>query len=230
MYSNPEGIKAALRRIHDRDPLRYEMIFRYVKTLNPTSFPGGLTYACGYVEVNYGLPVKMLDQVIVHETTHSGHFCRGVSETTAEMERIAVGNEIGSLEREKKDDKGRDIHFPMDEFPKQSLAVDFEGMSVRGYLSRFMNEVSPKGDLIPNDYAWAISYALSYGDNTKGPYHYGWPKKGYLLGLKEKEEKIIRRIMSMDDFPCLSKPPSDLPPVPACENAKNELKLGGGGR
>ena len=226
MYSKPEGVKAALKRIHDTDPLRYEMIFRYVSTIAPTSFSGGLCYGCGYVEVNYGLPLKMLDQVIVHESTHSGHFCRGMSETTAEVERIAVGNEIGSLERSKKDDKGRDIN-DMQEFPKQSKEITYESVPVRGYLSRFMPEDSPKGDLIAEDYHWAISYALSYGDNTKGPNHYGWPKKGYLLGLKDKEENKVKSIMNMDNFNCKSKPPSDLPEVPACKNAQNELKLGG---
>lgn len=226
MYSKPEGVKAALRRIHEKDPLRYEMIFRYVSKIAPTSFSGGLCYGCGYIEVNYGLPLKMLDQVIVHEASHSGHFCRGMSESTAEVERIAVGNEIGSLERLKTDDKGREIKYPMDEFQRQSQEINYKNILVRGYLSRFMQDVDPKGDLIPADYHWAINYALSYGDNTKGPNHYGYPEKGYLLGLKDKEENKIKSIMSMEDFPCKTKPPSDLPEVPACKNARDELQLG----
>ncbi len=226
MYSKPEGVKAALKRIHDTDPLRYEMIFRYVSTIAPTSFSGGLCYGCGYEEVNYGLPVKMLDQVIVHESTHSGHFCWGMSETTAEVERIAVGNEIGSLERSKKDDKGRNVN-DMQEFTRQSKEITYESSPARGYLSRFMPEDNPKGDLIAEDYHWAISYALSYGDNTKGPNHHGWPQKGYLLGLKDSEQQIVDKIIkNMESFPCRSKPPSDLPEIPACKDAP-EIKLGG---
>jgi len=211
-----EDIKKALKRIHDVDPLRYEMIFRSVKTIARTSFPGGLCYGCGYIEVSASLNIGIMDQVIVHESTHAGHACTvgwgGFS--TGQVERIACANQMGSLCR-------ADGHQDMREFPGQKEGVDFLGkkIEVRGYISRRETMVDPKGDLGTAAYHWPISYAYSYGNTTMGPYHYGEHASNLILGLTANEENVVKRTMEFNR-PCLSKPTSDLPPVEACQGGE----------
>jgi len=229
---NPEGVKASLRRLHERDPLRYEMVFRFGYELRSTG-GGGVCWGCGHFAVNHGLPLKEMDVTITHEATHSAHFCvkgRG-GYSLAEAERIAVGNEIGSMERNGPKD--------MKEFVGQSKEISYKGQEVRGYQSRWMVDVNPKGDQDAGNMTFGIRYALYYGDATKGPYHYGYPEKKQLLGLKNKEEDVIASIMDRivkcrdQKFKdankrlctCFSKPPSDLPPVEACNDATRVMKF-----
>lgn len=76
------------------------------------------------------------------------------------------------------------------------------------------------------DANWGIYYAteskLVAGppDKTYGGYPYGYGSA--VLGAKQKEEDVIRRfeVMSNQDlYPCMSSPPSDLPPAFGCEGA-----------
>lgn len=221
-YSKAKSpIEEALIRIECRDPLRYEMIHRYVKRIKNTTFQGGMCAGCGAIEVNFTLPLKVLDQIIVHESTHSGHFCVGMSEPIAEVERIAVGNQIGSVNRGKCDEH-KGINFLMQEFPYQGKPVSYKGKEVRGYLSRWMQKVAPAGDLGPTAYDWPIQYALSYGDSTYGPFHYGDHDEQKDLGLKNSEEEKVEEIMEAEKKPedkreCFSKAKSHLPKAGICE-------------
>jgi|GEM_PF-1483270 len=206
-----EDLKKALKRIYERDKLRYEMIFRNVKVLSRTSFPGGMCTGCGSIYVNASLPLGIMDQVIVHESTHSAHGCVDRWGSTASVERIACANQMGSLCRAV-------AHQDMKEFKRQTAEVEYMGKEVRGYISRRQTKVNPKGDLGTSAYHWPIAYALSYGDKTMGPFHYGDHDPGMILGLKNYEEAVVRKVME-DESKCLSKPPADLPPVEACNNA-----------
>lgn len=217
------NIIMAMKRIECRDPLRYEMIHRFVRTIKNTDFEGGFCAGCGEINVNFDkLPLKILDQVIVHEATHSAHFCVGMSEPIAEVERIACGNQMGSLDRmncdkhllEKK-------NFMMREFERQGKEVMYKGIPVRGYLSRWQNKVSPIGDLTASAFDWPIQYALSYGDTTFGPYHYGDHEARKNLGLKNNEEGVVEKIME-NRQPCFVKSMEGLPKAGECE------KTGGG--
>jgi len=231
---NPEGIKAALKRIEQKDPLRYEMIFRFVSFIKPTGFPGGYCAGCGRVWANHGFPLKMLDQIIVHEATHSAHACTvGWGIGVGSGEWIAVANEIGSLYGRNKGPKD------MTEFQGQSKQISYRGTEVRGYLARYMKKVNPKGDMGPGNMDNGIQYAFRYipkrtWGNTKGPYHYGDPDKDpkvRLLGLVQQEEDVIDTIIKTiqecrkpenkgkGKCKCKSSPPPDLPPVEACKGA-----------
>lgn len=214
-----ESIKKALRRIEEKDPLRYEMIMRFVRTIKRTAFPGGLCYGCGYIEVNASLPIGIIDQVITHEATHSAHACvsgwGGFS--TAEVERIACANTMGSTCRVQD-------HKDMKEFIRQREGITYMGKELRGYVARRQTKASPKGDLGTAAFHWSAAYALSYGDRTMGPFHYGDHDSKILLGLKDKEETVIKKAMESQRN-CFSKPTSDLPPVKACENAQRVIDL-----
>lgn len=206
-----ESIKKALRRIHEKDPLRYEMIFRFVRTIARTGFSGGLCYGCGYIESSASLPIGIVDQIIAHEATHSMHACvtgwGGFS--SAQLERIACANEMGSVCR-------REGHEDMVEFPRQSTNIEYKGKEVRGYVARRLGKVNPSGDLGTSAFSWPISYAYGYGDTTMGPFHYGDHDANLVLGLIGKEENVIRKGME-STAKCLSKPTKDLPPVEACD-------------
>ncbi len=218
-----DNITMALKRIECRDPLRYEMLHRFVKTIKNTDFEGGMCAGCGAIEVNFDkLPLKILDQVIVHEATHSAHFCIGMSEPIAEVERIACGNQMGSLDRQDCDKHGDEKkNFMMREFDRQGKEVMYKGIPVRGYLARWQNKVSPIGDLSASAFDWPIKYALSYGDSTYGPYHYGDHEEQKNLGLKKNEEDIVEKIME-DRRACFAKAKEGLPKAGECE------KTGGG--
>lgn len=212
---SPEAIKKALKRIEEKDPLRYEMIMRFTNKIERTSFPGGLCYGCGYFQVNASLPIGVLDQVIMHEATHSAHACvDGGWGSISKTERVAVANECGSLCREENPD--------MSEFPKQKEGVTYKGKEVRGYAARYQTKVAPQGNLGTNAFRSNIAYAFSYGDRTEGPYKYGDCESKIIIGMKENEEDIIKRAVTSKRN-CLSKPTSDLPKVSACENASKEI-------
>ncbi len=212
---SPEAIKKALRRIEEKDPLRYEMIMRFTKKIERTSFPGGLCYGCGYFQVNASLPIGVLDQVIMHEATHSAHHCvDGNWGSISKTERIAVANECGSMCREENPD--------MREFPKQKEGVTYKGKEVRGYAARYQTKATPQGNLGTNAFRSNIAYAFSYGDRTEGPYKYGDCESKIVIGMKENEEDVIKRAVTSQRN-CFSRPTSDLPKVSACENAKDEI-------
>ncbi len=220
---NDTNIIMAMKRIECRDPLRYEMIHRFVRTIKNTDFGGGFCAGCGEINVNFDkLPLKILDQVIIHEATHSAHFCVGMSEPIAEVERIACGNQMGSLNRDGCDKhEGEKKNFMMREFERQGKEIMYKGIPVRGYLSRWQNKVSPLGDLTATSFDWPIQYALGYGDATYGPYHYGDHEAQKNLGLKKNEESIVEKIMESRQ-PCFAKSMEGLPKAGECE------KTGGG--
>jgi len=216
----PEAIKAALKRIAEKDYLRYEMIFQYVSKINNTGFQGGYSVGCsGNIWVSFSLWQDAMDEVLVHEATHNGHNCNtpwgwGAASTP---ERIAVANEIGSLCR-------AEGHQNMEEFPEQKTGITYKGKEVRGFLARNMSFVSPPGHLGTSAFRQSIGYAFSYGDTTKGPYHYGEDSSGLVLGLTQGEEDVIKMIMEGNrkkivdgQTRCWSKPPKDLPPVELCD-------------
>ena len=97
----------------------------------------------------------------------------------------------------------------------------FRSIPVRGYLSRWQTKVSPIGDLTASAFDWPIQYALSYGDTTYGPYHYGDHEAQKNLGLKKNEEGIVEKIME-NRQPCFAKSMEGLPKAGECE------KTGGG--
>ncbi|MBM3256274.1 MAG: hypothetical protein FJZ04_02295 [Candidatus Moranbacteria bacterium] len=215
---SPEAIKKALKRIHERDPLRYEMIFRFVKYIGPDAMGySGICSGCGVIDINHYDPLKVMDTVIIHEATHSADACVNGWGPSSRAERVAVANQIGSMCR------GED-HKDMREFPRQKEGFTYKGKEVRGYIARWVNisnqeGVNPKGDLGTAAFSWWVRYANIYGDRTVGPYHYGDHTSGIILGLKEDEEKGLRNIME-SNRKCLSKPTLDLPPVEACKDAK----------
>ncbi len=218
---SPEAIKKALKRIEEKDPLRYEMVMRFTKSITRTGFGGGICYGCGNIHVNATMPIGQIDSVIIHEATHSGHDCLygWGRNSIAESERIAVANQIGSVCRE-------EGHKDMSEFSRQKGGITYKGKEVRGYLSRLQSMVSPKGELGTAAFSHWINYALSNHngsqDRTKGEYHYGDDPSGVMLGLKSNEESVVKGTMESQRT-CISKPTSDLPKVQACENAKQEI-------
>ena len=221
--STPEAIKAALKRIHDRDPLRYEMLFRHLHTINRTSFQGGYCYGCGTIYVNAGMSLGIMDQIILHEGTHAGQACVHGWGLTASVERIACANQMGSLDRV-------EGHEDTREFPRQSMEVGYMGKEVRGYISRRQTVVSPKGDLGTAAYHWPIAYAFSYGDRTEGPYHYGEHNSKLILGLKASEESILKKVMDQKadedgKVNCRSVPPEGLPSLPQCKGNPPVMRI-----
>jgi hypothetical protein len=216
----PEAIKASLKRIAEKDYLRYEMIFEYVSRISNTGFQGGLSMGCsGTIWVSYSLWRDGMDEVVVHEATHNGHNCNtgwGWG-SSAIAERIAVANEIGSLCRV-------EGHQNMEEFPEQKTGITYKGKEVRGWISRNTSYVSPPGHLGTAAFRGPIAYAFAYGNTTKGPYHYGEDGSGLVLGLTQGEEDVIKMIMEGNrkkivngQTRCWSKPPKDLPPVELCD-------------
>lgn len=235
----------ALIRIECKDELRYNMIHRFVKVIHNTDFQGGFTEKCGEIAVNFTFPRELLDQIIMHEATHAGQFCLGLIDMSnpAKVEREACANQMGSLCREKHDenegkgtddylmqeitcagDKGKDgkpilcrqkPHITYKEVPAGT-----QDEEVRGYMSRWMTSVSPSGDLKCEAYDWPVKYALSYGDTTMGPYHYGAHACGEnrVLGLKKNENEDVKTIVKSQEQ-CQSKARPNLPKAMECEES-----------
>lgn len=215
-----QAIKDAMKRVSEKDWLRYEMIFMYTRRVDNLGMMGGMSNGCsGTVWVNYSLPRDAMEVVLVHEITHAGHNCNTGwgwgSASTAE--RLAVANSIGSVCRVQGDQE-------MPEFPMQKEGVTYMGKEARGYISRKLTKVNPQGHLGTAAYRWPIGYAFSYGDRTRGPYHYGDHDSNLILGLKENEEKVEKMIMEehrkkvvAGEVKCFSKPPKDMPPVEICD-------------
>ena len=226
-------VERALKRIYLRDPLRYEMVHRFVKSFKSIKgtyvnyyYPGISAYceSCGEIYLNPDEPVSWIEEDIIHESTHSANFCLGITETRAEMERMAEANEIGSLNRQACDDLDNSRNNMMREFPGQGVKVTYQGIPVRGYLSRWQTKVTPAGDSNSvESFTLAIQYVSYYGDNAMGPYHYGDHDLGLVLGLKENEEQKVEAIMGSYNM-CFSKAAAGLPPAGDCEkNAPSPL-------
>ncbi len=228
-----EAVKKALRRIEKRDPLRYKMIFKMVDHIGDVP-GGGLCKGCGDIYVDRKAKIYDISHILVHEATHSGHACTVGWEgfSMAQIEAIAVANQMGSLKRESvsKDDtdpaKNKDKYDDMKqmrEFPGQSKEITYKSIPVRGFLCRYLDKVSPAGDLgswvlqHPRDYA-----VITHGYANVGPYVYGDPEAGITLNLAQSEETVIETIIKKTNDPkykCESSPPKDLPPVKECEGA-----------
>jgi|GEM_PF-4833314 len=233
---SPDSVKKALRLIAKYDPLRYEMIFRYVDRIigirdpnmvNENTTTTGFTYdGGGAIYVNMTLPVAYLAETIVHESTHAAHMYL-YSDTDSQTEaftnlteRLANANTIGSICR-KSDSKD------MSEFPEQSQKLIYQGKPVRGFISRELQKTNPQsGYLGTAAYYDIIRYASDFGNLTQGPYHYGDDQAGMVLGLAGGEEKVMQQIVENKEE-CLSKPTADLPPVPACDYTDREIMIGG---
>lgn len=238
----------ALIRIECKDELRYNMIHRFVKVIQNTSFQGGFCEGCGKINVNFNFPRELLDQIIVHEATHAGQFCLGLIDmgNIAKVEREACANQMGSICHEKHDENGG---IGTDDYVMQELTcsggkddqtgkikgcrqkphIEYRGGSggkgqeeVRGYLSRWTTMVTPSGDLKCEAYDWPIKYALSYGDTTMGPYHYGAHSdacgEDKVLGLKTEENNDVKEIVKSQKD-CLSKAKENLPKAMECEQS-----------
>lgn len=216
----PEAIKNALREIDKVDHLRYESVFMYVNRIRNIGFSGGMSAGCtGTIWVSFSLWKDGMEGVIIHETTHNAHACNtswgwGNSATS---ERIAVASEMGSLCR-------KEGHEDMAEFPGQREGKTYMGKEVRGYIARKQTVVSPPGNLGTSAFRGPLAYAFSYGNTTRGPYHYGEDNSGIVLGLTKGEEEVqkminvLRRQQIKDGKTrCFSKPTADLPPVDLCD-------------
>lgn len=236
----------ALIRIECKDELRYNMIHRFVKKISNTDFQGGFCEGCGEIAVNFNFPRELLDQLIMHESTHSGQFCLNIIDNEsdpARVEREACANQMGSLCREKHDEnegKGTDDYL-MQEITcagekgkdgkpilcRQKPHIAFKEIpagtqdeEVRGYFSRWHVDVSPSGDLKCEAYDWPVQYALSYGDTTMGPYHYGAHHCGEnrVLGLKKNENEEVKTIVKSQEQ-CKSTSRPNLPKAKECEKS-----------
>ncbi len=238
-YGGVEGVKEALKRIYAKDKLRYLMIFKYVSLMIPSG-GGGHTASneSGIIHVNFGLPVKSLDEVIIHETTHQADFSLdGWSSSYKNLEYIAVSNEIGGVGRVK-EVPGQKEEVKVLEIPGGNNSTD--RLECRGYSSRWVDrDIDPRGDMNPTAVASSASYAKGYGAPVSPTQVYGWPKGGedYILRLNDYEHGRNELIMNRTNtFKCISKPPADLPQLTdkdykeeqlqGCKEAK-EIKLGG---
>jgi len=241
--TNP--VEEALIRIECKDQLRYNMIHRFVKVIQNTSFQGGFTESCGKIAVNFSFPRQLLDQLIMHEATHAGQFCLGLIDMSqpSKVEREACANQMGSLCHEKHDENGGKgtEDYLMQEITcagekgkdgkgiacRQKPHIEYRTSSagsgdeeVRGYFSRWEELANPSGDLKCEAYDWPVKYALSYGDTTMGPYHYGAHACGEqrVLGLKEEENNDVKEIVKSQKE-CQSKARPNLPKAKECENS-----------
>jgi len=210
-YAGPQGVKEALKRIYEKDKLRYLMIFKYTNQIHNqgggSGFSGGgLTWGCGQYSVTFGSGYKMLAGIIEHECTHSGDFCNGAGNIPS-MEYVAVANEIGSVGRIK-------------ESPGQKEGIkvtlnEGKGQEVRGFGSRLLDrDINPTGDENPTSIGSDVSYAKAYKAESGGNWLYGWAPGGkdYTLRLNDNEHNRVLRIMeTMDKRNCMTRPPEDLP-------------------
>jgi len=226
---SPESVKQALRFIYQYDPLRYEMIFRYADKIidirdpnKKNTYDGFTTDGAGAIFIDYSLPVDQLALTLLHETTHSAHMYlyEEAASDAGKMERVANANELGSICR-------APGHVDMSEFPGQTKTLLYQGKDVRGFTSRLLQKVNPQSGYLGTAGLYqAVGYASDFGPLLLGPYHYGDDTAGMVIGLTEEEENIVKKIMENKEE-CLSRPPDDLPRVPACENIDRTLKIGG---
>lgn len=182
--TNP--VEEALIRIECKDELRYNMIHRFVKKISNTDFQGGFCEGCGEIAVNFSFPRELLDQLIIHESTHAGQFCLGLIDMSqpAKVEREACANQMGSLCKDKHDENGGigTDDYVMQEITcsggkddqtgkikgcRQKPHIEYRGgdggkgqEEIRGYLSRWTTMVNPSGDLKCEAYDWPVKYAL----------------------------------------------------------------------
>ena len=217
-----QDIKKVLLNIYRYDPLRYAMIFRFTEKIidlskdpNSENF-NGFSTGCSTMFVRFDLPRTNLSATLVHEATHNAQSCIMGFKDVAIDERVAIANEIGSLCQN------------MEEFSGQSRKINYRGKEVRGYISRLLKKANPiDGYLDTGEYYGGLNYAADQSDQlVQGPYCYGDPSMGMYVGLKEDEEEILDKIMQ-NKGECMSKPPSDLPQIPACKNAHHILSVGG---
>ncbi|MFH1182782.1 MAG: hypothetical protein V1690_00785 [Candidatus Moraniibacteriota bacterium] len=209
-HGSPLGVKESLKRIYQRDKLRYLMIFKYVSYIEPSG-GGGVTWSnrVGVIGVNFGAPVKLLDQLIIHEATHRADFSwDGWNGTDRDMESVAVANQVGSVGRIKES-------LGQKEEIKVAL-TEGKDQEVRGYESRWLDrDVDPRGDMDPSDIGFYCGYAKEKGGGTKGSnIVYGWPPGGekYILRLNDFQENRMRIIMDkINQRFCMSKPSDDMP-------------------
>jgi hypothetical protein len=232
-YAGPEGVKQALKRMFERDRLRYLQIFKYTTQIHNQGGGGGmsaagLTWACGHYSVTFGTGVRMLDRIIMHENTHSADFCQRTIGNIPSAEYVAVGEEVGSVGR-------------INESPGQKEGIKVantqlnggksgeERPEVRGYGSRLLNiDIDPPGDMNQSMIGSDINYAKGY-KSSNGNWVYGWPPGGdhYTLRLNDDEDQRVKRIVEwMNKRKCMTRPPADLPQL-TVENGYQEEYLEG---
>jgi hypothetical protein len=239
------SVKKELRLIHDYDPLRYKMIFRYlyqigdvsehyIDTLNDTSESS--TYNAGFyrdsdpqrIYVDYTSPITEGANRIIHETTHAATDYlnrRGlvnVPDVQADKgfwERTATANGLGSLCR-------GSAYEDMSEFPGQTKKISYQGEEVRGFLSRLRDKVNSSENAQGSaTYYNSLSYVATFGNLEQGAYCYGDDQAKMVLGLSSDEEELVKSVVEYSGG-CTSKPPADLPQISECAGAP-ELIIGG---
>jgi len=156
------------------------------------------------------------------------------------IEAIACANQIGSIEKNQN-------HKNMDEFTKASDGTAIENLpniklgagsgqggtgQIRGHLARYWTEVNPRGDLdtgmITGIFEKSTQYPLKQGLPKNyypaGQYHYGLcdSEKPKYLTLQDREEEVVKKIVTSKKE-CMSSPPKDL--LPPCKPGENEEPL-----
>jgi len=210
-FAGPQGVKEALKRIYQKDKLRYLMVFKYTSKIynqgGGNSFSGaGVTWGCGTYAVTFGSGYKMLASIIAHECTHSGDFCNGAGNLPS-MEYVAVGNQIGSV--------GRIKESPGQKEEIKVTLNEGKGQEVRGFGSRLLDrDINPTGDENSTGIGSWVSYAKGYKAESGGNWLYGYPPGGdrYTLRLNDNEHNRVLRIMeTLGKRNCMTRPPEDLP-------------------
>jgi len=223
----PEAVKMTLKRIYEKDKLRYLMIFKYVASIgNMSPWPGtimtGLTGSCGRFVISFSTPIKALDSGILHESTHSAEFCNGtIDKGATEGEFVAVANESGSVggvkEAKGQKEEVKIVNLPQigENKDNKDSASQNERVECRGYQARWLNkDIDPIGDMNETAIASHISYAKIYKQDSGGTWIYGYPKGGssYILRLNDGEHNNLLKVLeTMDKKKCMSRPPEDLP-------------------
>jgi len=227
----PEAVKMALKRIYERDKLRYLMIFKYVGGIGNEGLGGGLalsghTGTCGYFTISFSSPVKILDKGIVHESTHSAEFCNGTLDVGgSEGEYVAVANDAGSVGGVK-ESPGQKEEVKVTVLPQigpkkdnpSNNSNDAERLECTGYQARWLNkDIDPVGDMNETAIGSSVSYAKGHNGRNRdgaGIWVYGYPRGGeeYTLRINNAERNNLLRILeTMDRRKCMSRPPEDLP-------------------
>jgi hypothetical protein len=229
-HGNPEGVKGALKRIYQRDKLRYLMVFKYLTYIEPVHSMAGaagvtVSSSSGVIEVNFRQAVKELDQTIIHELHHRADFAYyGWSSSSFDMEHIAVAGEAGSV--------GRVKESPGQKEEVKVTLNEGKGEEVRGYECRWLDrDIDPQGDMNPSDVAFAVSYArgMGRGGVKSSNIVYGWPpgKEWSMLNVSDYQEGRIKLIMDgVNKRTCMSRPSDDLPQL-STENGYTEDQLNG---
>jgi len=247
VYGDAKGIKEALKRIYNRDKLRYLMVFKYINLIKPVSggMMGGILAGLtgsdedGQIGINFGMGIRHLDRTIIHETTHRADFCyNGWVSGGKAMEYTAVGNEIGSVGNvkeypgQKEEIKVTSVagETKKDNSKNSDSGSSGDRLECRGYGSRNLNiDVDPLGDMNPTAIASDASYAKGYGSDGGGTWTYGWPKGGgyYTLRLNDFEHNRLQIILDgVNKRQCMSRPPDDMPQLTE-ENGYAEEQLKG---